>query len=291
MAVPLDASRGVLPAGKAKVPAPPKPEEHAPITVNGVGISTEAIRAEAQHHPAGSPATAFAEAARALVVKELLLQEVEAKAIAAEPEVLGGGLREADIDATIRALLEREVSTPRADEDACRRYYGANPDRFRSETLYEARHILIAAPHSDEMARKQAKAGAQAVIATLTDDLSQFAALAMAHSACPSKEQGGKLGQLSNGSTVPEFETVLCKLEVGQFTPTPVSTRFGYHVIQLDRVIPGRQLPFELVHERIAAWLEAASWSKGVSQYIGILAGKADMRGIDLEAADGPLIR
>lgn len=287
MVASVDIKAGVLPTGKVKVPAPPKFEEYAPITVNGVEIPAGSIRAEAQNHPADTPAKAFAEAARALVVKELLLQEVRAKGIAAEPEALGVGRREAEVDAAVRALLEQEVTTPTADEDVCRRYYEANPARFRSESLYEARHILFAAPQSDEAARKQAKSDAEAALAALTEDPSQFAMLASVYSACPSKEQGGNLGQLTHGSTVPEFETVLRELEAGQLAAAPVPTRFGYHVIQLDRLIPGRQLPFEMEHERIAAWLEAASWSRAVSQFIGILAGKADISGIDLEVAKG----
>ena len=291
MTAPVDTRADVLPADKVKVPAPPGPGEHPPVSVNGVEISAAAIRAEAQQHPADTPARALAEAARALVIRELLLQEASAKGIAAEPEALGDGRREADVDAAVRALLEQEVTTPTADEAACRRYYEANPARFRSETLYEARHILFAAAPSDEAARKQARSDAEAVIAVLAGDPSQFAALAVVHSACPSKEQGGNLGQLTRGSTVPEFETVLCQLEEGQLAAAPVPTRFGYHVIQLDRLIPGQQLPFGMERERIAAWLEAASWSRAVSQFIGILAGKAEIHGIDLEAADGPLVR
>ena len=74
-------------------------------------------------------------------------------------------------------------------------------------------------------------------------------------------------------------------------TPTPVPTQFGYHVIRLDRVIPGAQLPFEAVAGRIAGWLEASSWSRAVAQYVGILAGEADITGISLHGSDGPLVQ
>jgi peptidyl-prolyl cis-trans isomerase C len=70
-----------------------------------------------------------------------------------------------------------------------------------------------------------------------------------------------------------------------------VESRFGFHVVSLDRRIPGETLPFEIVRERIAAWLEAASWSRAVSQYIAVLAGKAEISGIDIGATEGPLIQ
>ena len=285
----LDLTSGVLPNGKVKVP--PKPKSLEPIEVNGVEIAIDAIQSEAQNHPSDKPAQAFEQAARAMVVRELLRQETLAKGIVADAEELGDGLKETDEDAAIRVLLEQEMSVPTAEEADCRRYYEANPNRFRSETIYEARHMLFSAPVLDEVARTEAKTAAKAAIATLITEPSQFASLAMSLSACPSKEQGGNLGQLTKGSTVPEFETVLFELEEGQLSPNPVPTPFGYHVIQLDRIIKGEALPFDMVRGRIAAWLEAASWSRAVSQYIGILVSKAKIEGIDLEAINGPLVQ
>jgi len=285
----VPANQDVLPANKVKVP--PKPAAPDPILVNGVEIQAEAIKAEAQNHPADNPAQSISSAARALVVRELLIQEAAAKNILGTPEILGKGKIETNEDAATRALLESEIVTPSADEASCRRYYDNNLVKFVTATIYEARHILFAAPLSDAKARIKAKIDAANIIAELKNEPSKFAVLAHTHSACPSREQGGNLGQLTSGSTVEEFETVLMALEEGQLSPTPVPTQFGFHIIQLDRIIPGRQMNFEMVRGRIAAWLEAASWSRAVSQYIGILAGKADIQGIDMAATDTPLVQ
>ena len=102
---------------------------------------------------------------------------------------------------------------------------------------------------------------------------------------------GGNLGQLQKGQTVPEFETFLFELEEGQLCPVPVKTRFGAHVLLLERRIEGRQLPFEEVAGRISAYLEEASWRRAVAQYIAILAGQADIQGIDMEGAKSPLVQ
>ena len=77
----------------------------------------------------------------------------------------------------------------------------------------------------------------------------------------------------------------------GEISSAPVESRFGFHVIALDRRIDGRDLPFEAVRARIAAWLEASAWSRAVSQYVAILAGRAEIRGISLSGADGPLVQ
>lgn len=287
----LDFTNTVLPKGKVKVPPRPEPAPRPEITVNGIAITEEMVRTEAQNHPADTPAEAFAAAARALVVRELLVQEANRLGFAAAPQALDEGRRETDEDALVRALLEREVSAPTADEAACRRYYEQNLRRFRSETLFEARHILFAAPEGDPAARLMAKDEADSVLAELREAPGNFAELAGRHSACPSAGQGGSLGQLGRGSTVAEFEKALHALQPGQLSPEPVATRFGYHIIQLERRIDGEQLRFEHVAQRIAAWLEAASWSRAVAQYINVLAGQANITGITLNAADGPLVQ
>lgn len=58
----------------------------------------------------------------------------------------------------------------------------------------------------------------------------EFAELARIHSLCPSKAQGGDLGQFSPGRMVQPFEEAVFKLKVGEISE-PVSTHFGYHVV------------------------------------------------------------
>lgn len=287
----LDLTNTALPTGKVKVPPRPAAKPQAKISVGGVEITEDAIRDEAQHHPASSPAAAFDAAARALVVRALLVNEAAAKGIVVTPESVATGKRETDEEAAIRGLLDAEVHTPSADTEACRRFYDANPRKFCSETLYEARHILFAAPLSAPEKREQAKSQAGAALAILVEAPGRFAELALEFSACPSKGQGGSLGQLTKGSTVPEFEAALFTLEPGQLAPTPVASQFGYHIIHLERIVEGKQLPFGMVQPRIAAWLEASSWSRAVAQYVSILASKADISGINMSAADGPLVQ
>ena len=261
------------------------------ISVNGVSIAEADILAEAQNHPAETPGEALLAAARALVVRSLLLQEAHRLGLDGSPSEDDDGRFPTPEDAAIQTLIEREVDVPTATEDECRRYFNLHPERFRSDTIHEARHILLAAPASDPDARKKAKLLAEELIVRLTDQPDDFEALARKYSDCPSWEVGGSLGQLTHGSTVPEFERALDRLEEGALSPNPVESRFGLHVVRLDRSVAGTQLPFDLVRDRIAAWLDASAWSKAVSQYVAVLAGRARIEGIDLQAADGPLLQ
>jgi peptidyl-prolyl cis-trans isomerase C len=261
------------------------------ISVNGVAVAESEILAEAQNHPAENPGAALRDAAEALVIRELLWQEASRLGVAPKPGPDQTGRTETERDAAIRALVEDQVAAPSATDEESRRYYDRHPDKFRSEPLFEARHILIAAPKPDAPARAAAREVATELCARLADAPEAFASAAMEHSDCPSREQGGNLGQLSRGSTVAEFETAMFAMEEGDISAAPVESRFGFHVIALDRKIPGERLPFEFVGPRIAAWLEASAWSKAVSQYIAVLAGQAKIEGISLSGADGPLVQ
>jgi peptidyl-prolyl cis-trans isomerase C len=255
------------------------------VSVNGVEIPHDWISREAQNHPAPTPVGAWKAAARALVVRELLLQEARHQGLAAEPLADGEGRRETDEEALIRGLIEREVRVPEPDEDACRRYYDHNRRRFRSADLHEASHILIAARRDRPEAYAAARDRALAILATLGSEPGRFAELAAAHSECPSASAGGNLGQLGRGDTTPEFEQALLRLAPGEMTKVPAETRYGFHIVRLDRMIPGRQLPFSLVRERIAGYLTERAHRTALAQYLARLAARARITGVELPSA------
>jgi len=257
-----------------------------PVRVNGVTIARDAIVREMQHHPAAKPIEAWFAAARALVVRELLLQRAQALAIAPEPASDEAGRRETEDEAIMRAVVEREVALPEPDDETCRRYYANNIARFRSEDIYEVSHILFAAVSSDKEAYAQARADATAVLETLRERPETFAALAQAYSRCPSAAQGGNLGQITRGQTTPEFEAAMMALTPGEIGAEPAATRYGFHVIRLERKHEGRTMPYELVAQRIADYLSESVRRRAHAQYIARLASAAAIEGIALDGAE-----
>lgn len=256
-----------------------------PVTVNGVTISPERIAAEAQNHPApkGKPGLAWKAAARALALREILLQEARARGLTADPAELAPGQWETEDEALIRQLLDQAIAPETPDEAALRAIYDAHPDRFRAPSLYEAAHILFPAAPGDQAARDAARAAAAQVLSELRAAPRRFAELAARHSACASKDSGGLLGQLSSGDTVPEFEAALATIPEGEIG-APVETRYGIHLIRLDARAEGAVLPFDAVLPHLREAREKADWVTASRDFTAALVAKARVTGVTLGA-------
>lgn len=176
--------------------------------------------------------------------RSALLQRAAALKIAAATE-----------EATIDALLEREVHVEPPTRAECEAFHAQRPEHFRTGTLIEAAHILFAV--TDPVPHPALRQRAEALLAALRADDRGFADAARAHSNCPSAQLGGNLGQLTVDDAVPEFWQALIAQSAAGVLPQLVETRFGLHIVRIHRIVPGMALPFDAVHraieERIAA--------------------------------------
>lgn len=250
------------------------------VSVNGVVVPAETINLESAYVEEGTIEEKRQEAARRLAVRELLRQRAEARGIDTVDR----------IDTAIDELLGVEVCVPEPDDAACRRYFEGNRVRFRTPLEIELRHILLAAPPDDAGERLRARDAAEALIAELRAQPERFAQLAAEHSRCRSAGQGGYLGVVTRGQTVPELEAVLSRLPCG-LAQRPVETRYGFHVVEVLGRAGGEPLAFEDVRHLIAGYLRERAWRRAVSQYVGRLAAHAEIEGAELEAPDSPLVQ
>lgn len=254
------------------------------LVVNGERISHSAVAAEAQNHsaPRGKPGLAWRAAARALAVRTLLLQEARRQNLQPDPRQVAPGKYEAEEEALIRQLLEREVNIDLPEEADIYSVWERNPGRFRSPPLWEVSHILCACDPRDKDACYKALLHARSLTELAMENPNGFAVLAARESDCGSKSSGGALGQLGPGDTVPEFEAALRCLEEGQITPEPVLSRHGYHVIRLDAVAEGQPLPYSAVRQKISEAMEKAAWVRGSRVFINGLISVAEVTGAGL---------
>jgi len=187
----------------------------------------------------------------------------------------------AEIDVAIEQLLAREVSVRAPGDEECRRYYEAHPEEFTSGELAFARHILFQV--TPRVPVPAIRARAELALADLSRDPSRFEALARELSNCPSSQHGGILGQLGRGDTVPEFERALFNGSYIGLHPQLVKTRFGFHVLSVDRREPGRLLPLEAVRERVVVRLYGRIQATALALYMQRLAASAEVRGAKLD--------
>jgi len=247
------------------------------LFVGDTSISEAQIAQEMQYHRAITPEHSRADAARALVVRELLRLEVQRLGLA--NEVQPGG-QETQEEASIRLLLEREIEDRVPSEDDCRRYYAQNQERFRAPDRIRVRHILLGAAADDVTGRIHANAEGERLIGELKSNPVLFADFALRYSDCPSKEQGGELGWLQRGQTTPEFDRQIFRLRLG-IPAFPVESRWGYHVVSIDEVQPGEALDFEQVRVQISDYLELQVRQRELQHYLLELKQHYDVRGLD----------
>lgn len=194
------------------------------------------------------------------------------------------------VDAAIEQVLTREVDVPQPAPEECRRWYDMHPEQYRTGELVHARHILFQITPGSPVA--EVRSVAEAMLAEIRTHPHVFEQRARDKSNCPSGAQGGQLGQLQRGSTVPEFEKAVFDDSEGVgILPKLVQTRHGFHIVAVDQRIPGEQLPFEAVSEQIAAELHSASEQRALSQYVRMLAGQSVVEGVELDAAASPLVQ
>ncbi len=199
-----------------------------------------------------------------VVVKTLLEQAVDANGVEVDQDRLAASLAEieaalppgtslADYAETVGMTsdeITREVATSLRVEalvaesagsietptrEEIRAFYDGNEEMFALPERVEVRHVLLSVPpEADEATRTARRQEAEALRGKLTaEGGADFAEIAAQHSDCPSKANGGNLGEITRGQTVAEFETAAFEQEVGVIGPI-VETSYGFHLVRVD---------------------------------------------------------
>jgi peptidyl-prolyl cis-trans isomerase D len=114
-------------------------------------------------------------------------------------------------------------------------YYGEHPDEFQNPKTVEARHILIKV---EQNAPEEEAAAAKAKIENILKEArggQDFAELAKQYSEGPSKTKGGHLGSFRREAMVKPFSDKAFAMQAGEISD-PVRTRFGWHIIKVEKV-------------------------------------------------------
>ena len=127
-------------------------------------------------------------------------------------------------------------------EDALLEYYEDNQDRYLQDEQRQARHILVLSGDDEEAA----EAEAAALLARIQAGES-FEALAAEHSDDGgTASRGGDLGVLTRSQLPGELGGAVFSMDAGQ-VEGPIKSDFGFHVVQLEKILEQGPLPLDQV--------------------------------------------
>jgi peptidyl-prolyl cis-trans isomerase C len=227
---------------------------------------------------------------------ELLRQEAVRQQLLPRQAVLTMPVLDASQQDVIQAMVDREVPLTRPTEQEARRYHDGHRNRFVEGARAQVRHILFAVTDGVNVEALAARAE-QALLELSHKDVApgRFAELARELSNCPSGADGGDLGWLAPQEIAPELADELfhqpASAQLFGLRQRLVHSRYGFHIIDVVAREPGRERPFEDVQDTISMVLAQQARARALHQYIRVLAGRALVEGVELDAADTPLVQ
>lgn len=175
---------------------------------------------------------------------------------------------------------------PQVTDAEMEAYYNQHKDQYTVKDQVKVRHILIQVPAGASPAiDAAAKAKAEGILKQIRGG-ADFAELAKKYSDDPgSKDQGGELGYLQHGATVPEFDKAAFSLQPGQVSDV-IKTQFGYHILKVEDKQTAHVKPFTEVKAEIEPLLVQQKVGQSEQNFAQQLASEAGKAGLAKTAAD-----
>jgi parvulin-like peptidyl-prolyl isomerase len=204
-------------------------------------------------------------------IKDQIVQQAQAQGMnvgreeAFQQALEQAGITEEQLRAQIREQLPvqkvqvRVASDVQASQGEVERFYEENKElQFTTPEQRCARHILF---------NKDQREKAEEVKGQLQNG-ADFAELAKEYSQDPgSAENGGDLGCVGKGETVPSFEKAIFNANEGEIVG-PVESEFGYHVIEVTEIRAKSTQPLSEVESQIREQLSTDEQSEKFSTWV-----------------------
>jgi len=251
-------------------PAPARPAAAAPApaalsnaplaTVNGTPIRKATVDQYVKQLGRGDSEEIRKAILSQLIDTELLVQEARKRKLDTRADVKFD-IEMAQRKALAIDLIRDEVEAHKISDEQVKADYDRQVQAMGGKE-YRARHILV-----------DTEEEAKAIIAKL-DKGEKFEDLAKGTKDTVSAAKGGDLDWSAPGNFVKPFSDAMVALEKGKYTPTPVKTQYGFHVIRLDDVRATTPPPFEQVKGQLGDRLR----NEQVGAFIKSLHDKADIK-------------
>ena len=174
--------------------------------------------------------------------------------------------------------------------DDLQAYYNQHRDQYRVPEQVKVSHILIKTPlaGSDGKVDEKGVAEAQRRAEDLLKQLkagAKFEDLAKKNSEDPgSAKEGGSLGWIGKGRTVPEFEKAAFSLPKGQISDL-VKSSYGFHIIRVDDKQDAHMKTLDEVKAEIEPILKEQKTREAAQKQAEELLQQAKTQGLDAAAA------
>lgn len=175
-------------------------------------------------------------------------------------------VKQVEKDLLTQAAVNKVLSEVTVTEEDAKKYYEDNKEMFKGKESVSAKHILV--DNEDLCSEIKAK---------IDNNELTFEEAANEYSSCPSKEQGGNLGEFGRGMMVPEFEEAAFALELEKVSE-PVKTQFGYHLIKVEAKNEPKTSEFADVKNQIVQKLIQENQEKKYLDLIKELEAKYDVK-------------
>jgi peptidyl-prolyl cis-trans isomerase D len=183
--------------------------------------------------------------------------------------------------------LENGVQVTQADLQA---YYDKQRDQYRIPEQVKVSHILIKTPlpgpdgKVDEKGVTEAQHRAEDLLKQIKGG-AKFEDIAKKYSEDPgSAKQGGSLGMIGRGRTVPEFEKAAFSLPKGQISDL-VKSSYGFHIIRVDDKQEAHMKTLDEVKADIEPLLKQQKAQQVAQKQAEALLNQARGQGLDAAAA------
>jgi peptidyl-prolyl cis-trans isomerase D len=184
----------------------------------------------------------------------------------------------------------KAASEVQVTPDDLRAYYDQHREEYRTPEQVKVSHILIKTPlpgpdgKVDEKGVAEAQHRAEDLLKQIKGG-SNFEDLAKKYSEDPgSAKQGGSLGWIGRGQTVPEFEKTAFSLPKGQISDL-VKSSYGFHIIRVDDKQDAHMKTLDEVKDQIEPVIKHQKAQQIASKEAEKLLNDARSQGLDAAAA------
>ena len=186
--------------------------------------------------------------------------------------------------------LSKVASGVQITQDELQSYYNQHRDQYRVPEQAKVSHILIKTPlpgpdgKVDEKGVAEAQKRAEDILKQLKAG-ANFEELAKKYSEDPgSAKEGGSLGWIGKGRTVPEFEKAAFSQPIGKVGDL-VKSSYGFHIIRVDARQDAHMKTLEEVKDQIEPILKQQKAQEIAQKQADDLLQHAKTKGLDAAAA------